>query len=109
MGGDRDGNPNVTPAVTARALRLQKVEVLREYVTRVRALADSLTFSSKLVAPSAELVESLAHELFPHLRKVALSVSGEPLLSRTIFTELEPMSSPASTFEPPRIPIRLPP
>ena len=33
--------------------------------------------------------ESLGHELFPHLRKVALSVSGEALISRTIFQELE--------------------
>jgi len=34
------------------------------------------------------IFESLGHELFPHLRTVALSVSGEPLISRTIFSEL---------------------
>ncbi len=62
IGGDRDGNPNVTPEITARALRLQKVEVLREYISRVNRLAESLTFSSKLVTPSAELMESLARE-----------------------------------------------
>lgn len=36
-----------------------------------------------------ERFESLGHELFPHLRKVALTVSGEPLISRTIFDELD--------------------
>ncbi len=33
--------------------------------------------------------ESLAHELFPHMRFVALSVSGDPLVSKSLFTELE--------------------
>src|SRR5262245_1380903 len=36
-----------------------------------------------------ECFESLAHELFPHLRTVALSVSGEPLVSRSLFDELD--------------------
>ena len=36
-----------------------------------------------------ECFESLAHEIFPHVRSVALSVSGEPLVSRTLFEELE--------------------
>ncbi len=36
---------------------------------------------------------SLGHELFPHLRHVALTVSGEPLISRTIFEELDLMAS----------------
>jgi len=33
--------------------------------------------------------ESLGHELFPHLRKVALTVSGEALISRSLFQELQ--------------------
>lgn len=36
-----------------------------------------------------ERFERVAHELFPHLRTVALSVTGEPLVSRTILEELE--------------------
>ncbi len=36
-----------------------------------------------------ERFEGLGHELFPHLRHVALTVSGEPLVSRTIFDELD--------------------
>jgi MoaA/NifB/PqqE/SkfB family radical SAM enzyme len=37
--------------------------------------------------------ESLGHELFPHARIVALSVSGDPLISRTIFQELDLLRS----------------
>ncbi len=36
-----------------------------------------------------ERFASLGHELFPHLHTVALTVSGEPLISRTIFDELD--------------------
>jgi MoaA/NifB/PqqE/SkfB family radical SAM enzyme len=36
-----------------------------------------------------ERFERIAHELFPHVRTVALSVTGEPLVSRTILEELE--------------------
>jgi MoaA/NifB/PqqE/SkfB family radical SAM enzyme len=35
------------------------------------------------------IFEKVAHEVFPHLRIVNLSVSGEPLVSRHIFQELE--------------------
>ena len=35
------------------------------------------------------LFERVGHELFPHLRSVALSVTGEPLISPTIFDELD--------------------
>ncbi len=47
--------------------------------------ADNMT----LPEMGLECFESLAHELFPHLRSVALSVSGEPLISRSIFDELD--------------------
>lgn len=36
-----------------------------------------------------EAFEALAHELFPHVRSVALSVSGEPLVSKSLFDELD--------------------
>ncbi len=59
IGGDRDGNPFVTPETTALAARLQSLEVLEEYLRRVDALKDTLTFSGSLVTPSATFTASL--------------------------------------------------
>jgi sulfatase maturation enzyme AslB (radical SAM superfamily) len=47
--------------------------------------ADNMT----LPEMGLECFEALAHELFPHVRMVALSVSGEPLVSRSLFDELD--------------------
>jgi phosphoenolpyruvate carboxylase len=62
IGGDRDGNPNVTPEVTIQACRLAMREILREYVRRVRELRDILTHSSRMCQPSAEFMANLAAE-----------------------------------------------
>jgi len=59
IGGDRDGNPFVTPETTALALRLQANEILREYLRRVEELNRHLTYSSSLVAPSPVFCASL--------------------------------------------------
>ncbi|MBL8260652.1 MAG: phosphoenolpyruvate carboxylase [Candidatus Competibacteraceae bacterium] len=59
IGGDRDGNPFVTPDVTALAARLQSQEILREYLRRVEDLNRRLTYSSSLVAPSPVFDASL--------------------------------------------------
>lgn len=52
IGGDRDGNPFVTPETTALAVRLQAQDILREYLRRVEELNRHLTYSSSLVTPS---------------------------------------------------------
>ncbi|WP_018946542.1 phosphoenolpyruvate carboxylase [Thioalkalivibrio sp. AKL17] len=59
IGGDRDGNPNVTPEVTALASRLAMEQVLREYIKRVNELRNVLTHSSYMCEPSAEFLASL--------------------------------------------------
>ncbi|MFN2456419.1 MAG: phosphoenolpyruvate carboxylase, partial [Pyrinomonadaceae bacterium] len=43
IGGDRDGNPNVTPQMTASALALMKDSCLRQHEARIRALAGRIT------------------------------------------------------------------
>ncbi|MGC8668852.1 MAG: phosphoenolpyruvate carboxylase [Chthonomonadales bacterium] len=62
VGGDRDGNPNVTPEVTWHTLLLHKEHALRHYMTRVAALRRELTQSTRLVPASAELLESLERD-----------------------------------------------
>jgi len=62
IGGDRDGNPYVTPEVTRQASRLQAREILREYLHRVEALIQVLTHSSQLVEISAEFRSSLEQQ-----------------------------------------------
>ncbi|MFN0207618.1 MAG: SPASM domain-containing protein [Planctomycetota bacterium] len=48
-------------------------------------------FNMSLPDMEWQIFEKAAHECFPHLRFINLSVSGEPLISRNIFRELELM------------------
>ncbi len=52
IGGDRDGNPFVTPETTAMAVRMQHREIMREYIRRVTELSHYLTHSSLLCEPN---------------------------------------------------------
>ncbi len=63
IGGDRDGNPHVKPATTEFALRMHMREILCEYLRRVESLRAKLTYSSRLVKPSAAFEENLRSEL----------------------------------------------
>ncbi len=60
IGGDRDGNPHVTHAVTAESVRLQQETALRYYLTRVEELGGMLSQSAAFREPSAEFREALA-------------------------------------------------
>jgi len=59
IGGDRDGNPFVTPATTALALRLQMREVLSTYIEHVVELGHLLTHSVHLCDFSGPFLERL--------------------------------------------------
>ncbi len=59
IGGDRDGNPFVTPDVTRLALNMSQQTILREYLRRVDALISELTFSYRFCNPSWAFRESL--------------------------------------------------
>ncbi len=63
IGGDRDGNPYVTPAVTRLALGLSQQTILREYLRRVDALISELTFSFRFCNPSWAFRESLEADI----------------------------------------------
>jgi phosphoenolpyruvate carboxylase len=62
VGGDRDGNPAVTPEVTRAAARLARVAVLRRYRDEVQQLGRDLSISGRLVGCSAALQESIERD-----------------------------------------------
>ena len=59
IGGDRDGNPNVTAQTLRYALGRQAEVALRHYLTEVHYLGGELSLSARLVQVSAEM-EALA-------------------------------------------------
>jgi phosphoenolpyruvate carboxylase len=60
IGGDRDGNPLVTPACTRDALQIARQTILDYYVERVNDLIWQLSPSTYQVAVSTELEEALS-------------------------------------------------
>lgn len=58
-GGDRDGNPFVTPEVTRETLRVHRLHVLARYETAVRDLIPRFSQSTGLIEITGELEESL--------------------------------------------------
>jgi len=63
IGGDRDGNPFVTPEVTRLALGMARQTILGEYVRRVDELISELTFSYRFCNPSWAFRNSLEQDL----------------------------------------------
>ena len=55
MGGDRDGNPNVTPEVTVETIRLLRAAALNYHMARVTDLSHQLSMSSRQVSISARV------------------------------------------------------
>nr|MDQ3989508.1 phosphoenolpyruvate carboxylase [Actinomycetota bacterium] len=62
VGGDRDGNPHVTPAVTREALGLYADRALRIHGHLVEELVSELSISTRVVGVSEELRSSLARD-----------------------------------------------
>lgn len=59
VGGDRDGNPNVTAVMTRQALGLHNQRALRVLRETIRTLATELSQSTRITSISSELRESL--------------------------------------------------
>jgi phosphoenolpyruvate carboxylase len=61
IGGDRDGNPNVSAQTLEYALRRQSEVALRHYLTEVHLLGGELSISTMLSDCSAEMQTLAAH------------------------------------------------
>ena len=72
VGGDRDGNPNITARVTREILGLQNERALRIYRDEIAGLARELSQSSRITEITPELAGSLESE-----RIAQPSVHGE--------------------------------
>ncbi|MBK9180301.1 MAG: phosphoenolpyruvate carboxylase [Acidimicrobiales bacterium] len=59
VGGDRDGNPNVTPSVTLQALQLQTERALGLLLDGIEELRSELSVSTRVVGASDALLERL--------------------------------------------------
>ena len=70
IGGDRDGNPFVTPEVTRQALAIARDLLLTHYRRRLQILFDHLASSTSIVAVSPELTQLLDSYLV-QLRKAS--------------------------------------
>jgi phosphoenolpyruvate carboxylase len=79
IGGDRDGNPNVTPDVTLEALDLMRQQCLAYYERRLTLLAERISMSDRIVGPAPELepVLEAGAALFPELAESALARNPE--------------------------------
>jgi phosphoenolpyruvate carboxylase len=80
MGGDRDGNPNVTHIVTAETLRLHRGLAVESHRRTLQDLARRLSLSDRRSPPSSELsawIES-RRPLPPHVAYIEERYSAEP-------------------------------
>lgn len=63
VGGDRDGNPYVTPDVTLNVLWLHRRHASYDFVPLLERLAEDLSVSERLVQPSDELRTSVDDDI----------------------------------------------
>jgi phosphoenolpyruvate carboxylase len=81
VGGDRDGNPFVTPAMTLDILQMQHVHATRNVIGMIEDLATELSVADRVVPISEELHDSLARDAvrFPEVHSRYAKISaGEP-------------------------------
>ena len=63
IGGDRDGNPNITAEVTKETVLLQNDHFTRTLSRHLDQLRQALSISTKLVGVSPDLTDSVAQDL----------------------------------------------
>jgi phosphoenolpyruvate carboxylase len=80
MGGDRDGNPNVTREVTAETLRLHRGLAVENHRQSMQDIARRLSMSRRRLAPPSALADwfDKRHPLPPHVAFLEERYAGEP-------------------------------
>jgi phosphoenolpyruvate carboxylase len=80
MGGDRDGNPNVTSEVTAETLRLHRGQAVENHRRALQSVARHLSVSARRLPLPKELVAWLdkRHPLPPHVEYIQQRYASEP-------------------------------
>ncbi|HEY2771106.1 MAG TPA: phosphoenolpyruvate carboxylase [Solirubrobacteraceae bacterium] len=81
IGGDRDGNPYVTPTTTVQALELMREQALRLVEARVELLGGRLSLSERLTGPAHGLdpILKAGADRFPALAERLETINaGEP-------------------------------
>ena len=91
IGGDRDGNPHVTPDVTLEALELMRDRCLAFLDRRLELLAERLSYSERVTGPAEGLEPMLARgvELFPELTERMRERNAEEPYRRAFTYALE--------------------
>ena len=86
IGGDRDGNPYVTPETTVAALELMREQCLRLLELRLEQLAGRLSLSERLTGPAPGLEPILAEgaERFPELAQRLAGLNPEEPYRRAL-------------------------
>lgn len=62
IGGDRDGNPNVTPEITWTTLKMQRELILKKYINSIVDLMRRFSQSSERVSFSQQFIEKIEKE-----------------------------------------------
>ena len=80
IGGDRDGNPNVTTAVTAESLRLHRGLAVSKHRSAFQEIARRLSLSAQRCPPPQDLLNWFRsrHPLPPHVAYLERRYAAEP-------------------------------
>jgi phosphoenolpyruvate carboxylase len=78
VGGDRDGNPNVTPETTRAVLAFQRTRALRLLVAEIEELADELSVSTQVRPVSDEILAAVADDRVTFADVLGTTQAEEP-------------------------------